>query len=56
MTKIFNMKKLCFKPGSSIIDAGIPSQFDENDDRLYLGHIFDAVSYMVEYFKPIVKE
>lgn len=53
---IYNMKKLCFKPGSSIIDAPTPSQIEEDDDKLYLGHIFDAVSYMVEYFKPVVRE
>lgn len=53
---IYNMKKLCFKPGSSIIDAPTPAQIEEDDDKLYLGHIFDAVSYMVEYFKPVVRE
>jgi len=53
---IYNMKKLCFKPGTSIIDAPTPAQIAEDDDKLYLGHIFDAVSYMVEYFKPVVRQ
>ena len=53
---IYNMKKLCFKAGTSIIDAPTPAQIEEDDQKLYLGHIFDAVSYMVEYFKPVVRE
>mgnify|MGYP006969190948 FL=1 len=45
-----------FKAGTSIIDAPTPAQIEEDDQKLYLGHIFDAVSYMVEYFKPVVRE
>ena len=51
-----NMRKLCFKPGSSIVDAPTPAEVEEDEDKLYLGHIFDAASYMVEYFKPVVRE
>lgn len=53
---IYNMKKLCFKNGTSIIDAPTPAQIEEDEDKLYLGHIFDAVSYMVEFFKPVLRE
>lgn len=52
---IYNMKNLKFKEGTNIIDSPTPSQVADNDDKLYLGHIFDAVSYMVEFFKPIVR-
>ena len=52
---IYNMRKLKFKEGTSLIDAPTPAQIEDDDDKLYLGHIFDAVSYMVEFFKPVVK-
>jgi hypothetical protein len=50
------MTNLRYKDGSSLIDEATPSQVAQDDEKLYLGHIFDAVSYMVEYFKPIVRE
>lgn len=50
---IYNMKNLKFKDGTSLIDAPTPAQVEADDNKLYLGHIFDAVSYMVEFFKPI---
>lgn len=53
---IYNMKHLRYKEGTSIIDEATPSQIADDNDKLYLGHIFDAVSYMVEYFKPVIKE
>lgn len=53
---IYNMKFLKYKEGTSIIDEATPSQIAEDNEKLYLGHIFDAVSYMVEFFKPVVKE
>lgn len=53
---IYNMKNLKFKEGTSIIDAPTPSQIAEDDKKLYLGHIFDAASYMTEYFYPVVRE
>jgi hypothetical protein len=53
---IYNMTNLRYKDGSSLIDEATPSQVAQDDEKLYLGHIFDAVSYMVEYFKPIVRE
>jgi hypothetical protein len=53
---IYNMKNLKYKEGTSIIDAPTPNQIQEDDKKKYLGHIFDAVSYMVEYFKPVLRE
>ncbi len=50
---IYNMKYLKFKEGTSLIDEATPSQIAADNDKLYLGHIFDAVSYMVEFFKPV---
>ena len=50
------MKNLKFKEGTSLIDEATPSQIADDNDKLYLGHIFDAVSYMVEFFKPVVRE
>lgn len=52
---IYNMKNLKFKDGTSLIDAPTPAQIADDDNKLYLGHIFDAASYMVEFFKPVVK-
>ncbi len=53
---IYNMKNLKFKEGTSLIDEATPSQISDDNDKLYLGHIFDAVSYMVEFFKPVILE
>lgn len=53
---LYNMKNLKFKEGTSLIDEATPSQIADDNDKLYLGHIFDAVSYMVEFFKPVVRE
>lgn len=53
---IYNMKNLKFKEGTSLIDEATPSQIADDNDKLYLGHIFDAVSYMVEFFKPVVRD
>ena len=53
---LYNMKNLKFKEGTSLIDEATPSQIANDNDKLYLGHIFDAVSYMVEFFKPVVRE
>lgn len=53
---IYNMKNLKYKEGTSIIDEATPSQISDDNDKLYLGHIFDAVSYMVEFFKPVVRK
>lgn len=52
---IYNMKYLKYKDGTSIIDEPTPSQLADDSEKLYLGHIFDAVSYMVEFFKPVVR-
>lgn len=53
---IYNMKNLAYKEGTGIIDEASPSQIADDNARLYLGHIFDAASYMVEFFKPVVRK
>ena len=53
---IYNMRHLKFKEGTSIIDQPSPAEIANDKDKMYLGHIFDAASYMVEYFKPIIRE
>lgn len=53
---IYNMKNLCYKEGTGIIDEPSPSQIANDNAKLYLGHIFDAASYMVEFFKPVLRK
>ena len=50
------MRNLKYKAGTSLIDAPTPAEIAGDDDKLYLGHIFDAVSYMVEFFKPVIRD
>ena len=52
---IYNMKNLRYKEGTNIIDEATPAQLADDNAKLYLGHIFDAVSYMVEFFKPVIR-
>ena len=42
--------------GDVLLQVVLHSQIADDNDKLYLGHIFDAVSYMVEFFKPVVRE
>lgn len=53
---LYNMRNLKYKAGTSLIDAPTPAEIAGDDDKLYLGHIFDAVSYMVEFFKPVIRD
>ena len=50
---IYNMRTLCYKEGTSIIDLPTPAKIEYNPDLKYIGHIFDAISYPVEYYWPI---
>lgn len=50
---LFNMHTLCYKEGTSIIDLPTPAKIEANTDLKFLGHIFDAISYPVEYYWPI---
>ncbi|MFR1671624.1 MAG: PBSX family phage terminase large subunit [Candidatus Gastranaerophilaceae bacterium] len=50
---IYNIKNLKYKPGSTEIDIPTIAQIKNNINLKYLMHIFDAASYMVEFYFPI---
>ena len=45
-----NMYNLRYKEGTSIIDAPTIHQLKQDRDKKFMLHIFDAVSYLVEYY------
>lgn len=53
---IYNMRALLYKEGTSIIDTPTINQMANNPEMKFLGHIFDAISYPVEYYWPISLE
>ena len=53
---IYNMRNLLYKEGTSIIDLPTVNQIASDPQKKYLGHIFDAISYPVEYYWPIRAE
>lgn len=53
---IYNLKNLKYKTGSSEIDLPSFSQVKKDTKSKFLGHIFDAVSYQVEYYFPILQD
>ena len=44
---IYNLK---YKEGTTIIDAPTINQIKQDRDKKFLLHIFDAASYLVEYY------
>lgn len=50
---IYNCQKLCFKPGTSIIDVPTQTILRNDTNSKFLGHIYDAASYLVEYYWPV---
>ncbi|MEI8390173.1 MAG: phage terminase large subunit [bacterium] len=50
---IYNIENLKYKEGSSLLD--LPSHYRVKADRKlkFLGHCFDAASYIVEYYWPV---
>ena len=50
---IYNIENLKYKEGSSLLD--LPSHYQVKTDRKmkFLGHSFDAASYIVEYYWPV---
>ena len=50
---LFNMKNLKYKEGTSRFDLPGFSQIRSDKEAKFLGHIFDAVSYIAEYYWPI---
>lgn len=53
---IYNIENLKYKEGSSIIDLPSCAQIKNNHDFKFLGHPFDAASYLVDFYWPIKLE
>lgn len=53
---LHNVYNLKYKEGSDVIDLPTHNQVKVNRDSKYLMHIFDAASYLVEYYFPIKVE
>lgn len=53
---IHNMKNLKYKEGTSVIDEPTPQKIKTDPEAKFLGHIFDAASYPVEYYYPVIME
>ncbi len=51
---IYNMNNLKYKEGSSTIDVPSYYAIKSNKELKFLSHPFDAASYLVEYYFPIV--
>lgn len=47
---IYNINNLSFKEGTSIVDIPSINKIKKNRDSKFLSHIFDAASYLVEYY------
>ena len=47
---LYNIDNLKFKPGTSQIDTPTIQQFKQDKDTKFLGHIFDAASYLVDFY------
>jgi hypothetical protein len=50
---INNMKRLRYKKGTSDIDKPSTTQIKNDNKAKFLGHIFDAISYHVDYYFSI---
>lgn len=52
---LHNIYNLSFKEGTSIIDVPTAKQIKNDRDMKFLEHPFDAASYLVEYYFPVMK-
>lgn len=52
---LYNIDNLKFKPGTSQIDSPSFSQLKNDKQTKFLGHIFDAASYLIDFYFPIRK-
>jgi len=50
---IYNYQKLCFKPGTSVVDKPTQTILSNDPNSKFLEHIFDAASYPIEYYWPV---
>jgi hypothetical protein len=53
---IHNLNNLRYIEGTSKFDLPNFNQVKKNTEAKFMGHIFDAVSYQVEYYHPILKD
>jgi PBSX family phage terminase large subunit len=51
---LYNIKNLKYKEGTSVLDLPTYSQIASSKDLKYLGHPFDAGSYPVELYHPVI--
>lgn len=50
---IYNMNNLKYKEGTGLIDTPTVADIQKEKNKKYLGHIFDAVSYLTEKYDSI---
>ena len=50
---LYNINNLKYREGTCIIDLPTYHQIKTSNDKKFLGHPFDAASYLVEYYFPI---
>lgn len=50
---LYNINNLKYKTGTTILDLPTHSQLRNDRNSLFLGHIFDAASYLVDFYFPI---
>ena len=50
---LYNVYNLKYKTGTDIIDLPSHQSIRDNNDQKFLMHIFDAASYLVEYYFPL---
>lgn len=50
---IFNIENLKYKEGTSLLDLPSHTQIKSNRLLKFLGHPFDAASYLVDYYWPV---
>lgn len=52
---IYNIDNLKFKAGSSKVEVPTLAEILKDNEKKYLGHPFDAASYLVEYYWAVVE-
>lgn len=52
---LYNIHNLKYKPGTSDIDTPTHHQLKSERESKFLGHPFDAGSYLIEYYFPVQK-
>jgi len=50
---IYNLENLKYKVGTSLIDAPSHHQIKQSKELKFLMHIYDAISYLVDFYWPI---